>query len=187
MDPLLVWFVAWVQWIPQIHLWCDTCWPLVTLVTSCDVIIVVFSNVFDSMATRVWLQVTSPQIFVVTLTLKIHLQFLSKTQDFDISFSLTNLMPQIYWNVWGATCLSQEKILNMQINSTPVLKTRIWHCGLVRKLDCFPQETASTSSILFETRLGLMKRYMTGYWWSSLVLPPLHYRATDNRLNPRTD
>ena len=115
MDPLLVWFVAWVQWIPQIHLWCDTCWPLVTLVTSCDVIIVVFSNVFDSMATRVWLQVTSPQTFVVTLTLKIDLQFLSKTQDFDISFSLTNLMPQIYWNLWGATCLSQEKILNMQI------------------------------------------------------------------------
>ena len=28
VDPLLVCFVACMQWIPQIHLWCDTCWPL---------------------------------------------------------------------------------------------------------------------------------------------------------------
>ena len=27
-DPLLVCFLTCVQWIPQIHLWCDTCWPL---------------------------------------------------------------------------------------------------------------------------------------------------------------
>ena len=26
--PLLVCFIAYVQWIPQIRLWCDTCWPL---------------------------------------------------------------------------------------------------------------------------------------------------------------
>ena len=28
MDPLLVCFLTCAQWIPQIHLWCDTCWPL---------------------------------------------------------------------------------------------------------------------------------------------------------------
>ena len=28
VDPLLVCFLACVQWIPEIHLWCDTCWPL---------------------------------------------------------------------------------------------------------------------------------------------------------------
>ena len=26
VDPSLVCFVACVQWIPEIHLWCDTCW-----------------------------------------------------------------------------------------------------------------------------------------------------------------
>ena len=28
VDPLLVCFAACVHWIPEIHLWCDTCWPL---------------------------------------------------------------------------------------------------------------------------------------------------------------
>ena len=28
MDRLLACFVTWVQTIPQIHLWCNTCWPL---------------------------------------------------------------------------------------------------------------------------------------------------------------
>ena len=27
--PSLVCFLICMQWIPQIHLWCDTCWPLV--------------------------------------------------------------------------------------------------------------------------------------------------------------
>ena len=27
VDPSRVWFVACMQFIPQIHLWCDTCWP----------------------------------------------------------------------------------------------------------------------------------------------------------------
>ena len=26
--PLLACFIAYIQWISQIHLWCDTCWPL---------------------------------------------------------------------------------------------------------------------------------------------------------------
>ena len=28
VDPSLVCLVACVQWLSQIHLWCDTCWPL---------------------------------------------------------------------------------------------------------------------------------------------------------------
>ena len=28
VDPSLACFLAFLQWIPQIHLWCDTCWPL---------------------------------------------------------------------------------------------------------------------------------------------------------------
>ena len=28
VDPSLVCFIACMQWIPDIHLWCDTCWPL---------------------------------------------------------------------------------------------------------------------------------------------------------------
>ena len=28
VDPLLVCFITCVQWIPQIQLWCDTCWSL---------------------------------------------------------------------------------------------------------------------------------------------------------------
>ena len=28
VDPSLACFLACVQWIPEIHLWCDTCWPL---------------------------------------------------------------------------------------------------------------------------------------------------------------
>ena len=28
VDPLLVCFLACVQWIPQIHLWCHSCWPI---------------------------------------------------------------------------------------------------------------------------------------------------------------
>ena len=28
VDPSLTCFVACVQWIPRIYLWCDTCWPL---------------------------------------------------------------------------------------------------------------------------------------------------------------
>ena len=27
VDALLAFVVACVPWIPQIHLWCDTCWP----------------------------------------------------------------------------------------------------------------------------------------------------------------
>ena len=28
VNPSLVCFVTWAQWIPLIHLWCDICWPL---------------------------------------------------------------------------------------------------------------------------------------------------------------
>ena len=28
VSPTLAWFVTCIQWIPQVHLWCNTCWPL---------------------------------------------------------------------------------------------------------------------------------------------------------------
>ena len=30
VDPWLTYFLTYIQWIPQIHLWCDTCLPLVS-------------------------------------------------------------------------------------------------------------------------------------------------------------
>ena len=28
VNSLLTWFISCIQWIPQIHLWCGTCWPI---------------------------------------------------------------------------------------------------------------------------------------------------------------